>query len=76
MAHQQTNMTPAPPDMAEMAELYQQYAPAIFSYLIRQVPDEEDAEDLLVEVFLAARSSSMAFCAISPQMRRITRWPY
>jgi RNA polymerase sigma factor (sigma-70 family) len=54
MAHQYTNMTLAPPDMAEMAALYQQYASALLAYLLRRVPDEEDAEDILVEVFLAA----------------------
>jgi RNA polymerase sigma factor (sigma-70 family) len=54
MAHQYPNMTFAPPDMTEMAALYQQYAPALYAFLLRRVPDEEDAEDLLVEVFLAA----------------------
>ncbi|MDQ2714275.1 MAG: sigma-70 family RNA polymerase sigma factor [Chloroflexota bacterium] len=35
------------------AELYQRYAPRIFAYLCRQIASREDAEDLLVEVFLA-----------------------
>lgn len=54
-----TNMTLAPPEMAGMAELYEQYAPAIFAYLVQRVPHEEDAEDLLVEVFLAALESTL-----------------
>jgi RNA polymerase sigma-70 factor (ECF subfamily) len=44
-------MTLAPP---EMAALYQQYASSLLAYLLRRVPDEEDAEDVLVEIFLAA----------------------
>lgn len=42
------------PDIANMAALYQQYAPAILAYLLQHTPSEEDAEDILVEVFLAA----------------------
>jgi RNA polymerase sigma-70 factor (ECF subfamily) len=34
--------------------LYQRYAPAIFAYLLKQTASREDAEDLLLEVFLAA----------------------
>ena len=34
--------------------LYQQYAPAIFAYLRLHTSSREDAEDVLVEVFLAA----------------------
>lgn len=34
--------------------LYQQYAPSIFAYLRIHTASREDAEDLLVEVFLAA----------------------
>ncbi len=36
------------------ALLYQRYAPAIFAYLRRHTPTQEDAEDVLVDVFLAA----------------------
>lgn len=36
------------------AELYQLYAPEIFTYLRLHTPTREDAEDLLVDVFLAA----------------------
>jgi RNA polymerase sigma factor (sigma-70 family) len=34
--------------------LYDQFAPTIYTYLLSQVQNEQDAEDLLVEVFLAA----------------------
>ncbi len=36
------------------AMLYQRYAPTIFAYLLNQTASREDAEDLLLEVFLAA----------------------
>jgi RNA polymerase sigma-70 factor, ECF subfamily len=36
------------------AVLYRQYAPAIFAYLYRELASREEAEDLLLEVFLAA----------------------
>lgn len=34
----------------EGARLYQQYAPAIFAYLLRSVGSREDAEDLLLDL--------------------------
>jgi len=37
-----------------VATLYELYAPAIFAYLRQQTPAREDAEDILVEVFVAA----------------------
>ncbi len=36
------------------AALYQRYAPGIFAYLYRETSSREDAEDILLEVFLAA----------------------
>lgn len=49
-----TNQTLAPPGMGRIADLYQRYAPTIFAYLSQHTPDEESAEDILVEIFLAA----------------------
>lgn len=37
-----------------VARLYAQHAPAIFAYLRQQTASREDAEDVLVEVFVAA----------------------
>jgi RNA polymerase sigma factor (sigma-70 family) len=37
-----------------VAGLYELYAPALFAYLRRQMASREDAEDMLVEVFVAA----------------------
>lgn len=50
----QNDVAPVDPDIADIAALYQQYAPAIFASLVQHVPSEQDAEDILVEVFLAA----------------------
>jgi len=40
-------------DHEQATTLYQCYASAVFAYLLRQVGSREDAEDLLLEVFLA-----------------------
>lgn len=37
-----------------IATFYQRYSPALFAYLYRQTPTREDAEDILLEVFVAA----------------------
>lgn len=73
MAHQHTGMTPMPPDMTILATLYQQYAPAIYAYLARHVPREEDAEDLLVEVFLAALENQQ-FASLPEKARLSWLW--
>lgn len=39
--------------LEQSTALYQRYAPAVFAYLLRQLGSREDAEDLLLEVFLA-----------------------
>ena len=39
---------------ARNAELYQHTSPALLAYLLRQVHSRQDAEDLLLEVFVAA----------------------
>ncbi len=41
-----------------VARLYELHATAIFAYLRRQTASREDAEDLLVEVFVVAVESS------------------
>lgn len=45
-------------DPSPAAVLYQQYASVIFAYLHRHTGSWEDAEDLLLEVFLAALESN------------------
>ncbi len=51
--------------------LYEEYAPILFAYLRRQTSSLEDAEDLLVEVFLAAFERNQLL-AVPPDERR--RW--
>ncbi len=41
------------------ASLYDQFAATIFTYLLRQVQNEQDAQDLLLEVFLAALGNEL-----------------
>jgi len=41
-------------DKAYLTAVYQRYAPALFAYLYRHAHSQEDTEDLLLEVFLAA----------------------
>lgn len=48
-------------DDSPAADLYRSHAPVIFSYLRLHVPSYEDAEDLLVEVFLAAFEHGKVF---------------
>lgn len=42
-----------------VAELYQQHAPGLFAYLRQQTRAREDAEDALVDIFLAALESDL-----------------
>ena len=46
-----------PSNHALVAQLYQRHAPAILMFLCRHVPNREDAEDVLLEVFQAAIES-------------------
>ncbi len=48
MAHQ---FTPSGPITEAEETVYRQYAPRIFTYLLRRLPSYQDAEDLLLEVF-------------------------
>lgn len=43
------------------AALYDRFAPAIFAYLYQQVASRQDAEDLLLEVFVAALRDDTLF---------------
>src|SRR5690606_28807882 len=44
-------------DESPIARLYQQYGSTILIYIRRHLPSKEDAEDVLLEVFLAALES-------------------
>jgi RNA polymerase sigma-70 factor (ECF subfamily) len=64
-------------DESPPAGLYQQHAPGIFAYLRRQNLSREDAEDILLEVFLAAyQRNNLAALAPGEQLawlRQVTR---
>ena len=51
------------------AALYQRYAATVFTYLRRRAPSREDAEDLLLEVFLAACEQQAALLALPEDAR-------
>lgn len=48
-------------DASAVAALYRQYAPTLLAYLRRRAASWEDAEDLLLEVFLAAIEREQIF---------------
>jgi RNA polymerase sigma factor (sigma-70 family) len=50
----QQKQMPSLSDKAYLTAVYQRYAPALFAYLYRHANSQEDTEDLLLEVFLAA----------------------
>lgn len=50
--------------IVEGASLYDRFAPSIFAYICRQVADQQDAEDLLLDVFMAAQQNA-ALSALS-----------
>ena len=56
-------------DDAPGTTLYQRYAPAIFAYLLQQTTSREDAEDLLLEVFLAAMERGSLSDLREPEQR-------
>ncbi len=57
----------------EMALLYRKYAPGLLTYVRMRIPSPEDAEDLVVEVFLAALQHA-TFAALSEQAKQLWLW--
>ena len=55
------------------AILYQRFAPTIFAYLRLHTPSREDAEDVLVEVFLAALENNK-FSLLGEKEQRAWLW--
>ena len=60
-------------DRAHLAQLYQQYAPKILDYLSRQVSSAQDAEDILIDVFVAALES-VPFASLTEQEQKAWLW--
>jgi RNA polymerase sigma-70 factor, ECF subfamily len=57
----------------EMALLYRKYAPGMLTYVRMRVPSPEDAEDLVVEVFLAAIENAK-FTVLSEKEQQSWLW--
>ncbi len=57
----------------EMAPLYSKYAPGLLTYVRMGVPSPEDAEDLVVEVFVAALENAK-FAALSEKEKQLWLW--
>lgn len=57
----------------EMAHLYRKYAPGMLTYVRMRVPSPEDAEDLVVEVFLAAIENAK-FTVLSEKAKQSWLW--
>jgi RNA polymerase sigma factor (sigma-70 family) len=68
----QTNMhtTQAEP---EIGLLYRKYAPALLTYVRMHITSQEDAEDLVVEVFLAAIENAK-FVSLSEKAKQLWLW--
>lgn len=61
------------PEHPSAALLYQQHAPPLFDYIRKHLASPEDAEDILVEVFVAALESGYFF-ALTGQEQRAWLW--
>jgi RNA polymerase sigma-70 factor (ECF subfamily) len=57
----------------EMALLYRKYAPGLLRYVHMHLTAAEDAEDLVVEVFLAALENAK-FAALSENAKQLWLW--
>ena len=60
-------------DNSSLAGLYQRFAPVLFAFIYRKMASREDAEDLLLEVFLAALERP-AFATLSAQEQENWLW--
>jgi RNA polymerase sigma factor (sigma-70 family) len=56
------------------AFLYQRYAAKLFSYICRHIPMREDAEDLLLEVFLTLLEHEHTLASRSEDEQRAWLW--
>lgn len=57
----------------EMALLYRTYAPGLLTYVRMHIASEEDAEDLVVDVFMAAIENAK-FAALSEKEKQLWLW--
>ena len=57
----------------EMAHLYGKYAPGLLTYVRIHIPSVEDAEDLVVEVFMAALENTK-FAVLPEKEQQLWLW--
>ena len=57
----------------EMALLYRKHAPGLLAYVRMHIASAEDAEDLVVEVFMAALENAK-FAALSEKEKQLWLW--
>ena len=57
----------------ELERLFRDYAPALLTYFRMHLPSVEDAEDLVVEVFMAALANAK-FAALSEKEKQMWLW--
>ena len=57
----------------EMALLYRNYAPGLLTYVRMRITSVEDAEDVVVEVFMAALENAK-FAALSEKEKQLWLW--
>lgn len=57
----------------QLAHLYQQYAPKILIYLSRRINSNQDAEDILIDIFVAALEST-SFARLTEQEQNMWLW--
>ncbi len=60
-------------DRTHLAHLYQQFAPKILEYIYRQVSSFQDAEDIVIDVFVAALESG-SFASLTEQEQQAWLW--
>jgi RNA polymerase sigma factor (sigma-70 family) len=57
----------------EMALLYRKYAPGLLTYVRMRIPSEDDAEDLVVDVFMAAIENAH-FAMLAEKEKQLWLW--
>ena len=57
----------------EIERLFRDYAPGLLTYFRMHIPSVEDAEDLVVEVFMAALENAK-FAALSEKEKQLWLW--
>lgn len=60
-------------DHAQLAQLYQRHAPQILTYISRQISSAQDAEDILIDVFMAALESTV-FASLTADQQQAWLW--